>query len=241
MQTKSSDGWPSILKKYTGGKKKINILLSLQTESSDARPKKYRGQKNKIKIFLSIQTEETSNARPSSLKSIGGKKIRLIYWCIYRRRAATDGRQSLKSIRGKNVQRLKSGPCYNGACFEAPLGVVATSGKSCRIADERGYKDRLIVKMLLFLIDGRSRASWEQYLITPPSQQDTFSVRLSFPTTSGHVCRLDDAWGTKEKITVHGYPKSTKSNDDFLIRISESIRSAPDRFLVYFNSKPSHL
>ena len=79
MQTKSSDGWPSIFKKYTGEKKKINILLSLQTESSDARPKKYRGQKNKIKIFLSIQTEETSNARPSSLKSIGGKKIRLIY------------------------------------------------------------------------------------------------------------------------------------------------------------------
>jgi hypothetical protein len=73
MQTESSDARSSILKSI-GGKKKINILLSLQTESSDARPKKYRGQKNKIKIFLSIQTDETSNARPSSLKSIGEKK-----------------------------------------------------------------------------------------------------------------------------------------------------------------------
>ncbi len=61
IQTKSSDGRPSILKKYRGGGKKINILLSLQTESSDARPKKCRGQKkNKIKIFLSIQTEVTT-------------------------------------------------------------------------------------------------------------------------------------------------------------------------------------
>jgi hypothetical protein len=102
MQTESSDARSSILKSI-GGKKKINILLSLQTESSDARPKKYRGQKNKIKIFLSIQTEETSNARPSSLKSIGGKKIRLIYCCIYRRRAATEGRQILKKYRQKKI------------------------------------------------------------------------------------------------------------------------------------------
>jgi len=72
-------------------------LLSLQTESSDARPKKYkkyRGQKNKIKIFLSIQTDETSNARPSSLKSIGEKKINIVY---------TDEEQRRKAVNPKKV------------------------------------------------------------------------------------------------------------------------------------------
>ena len=100
MQTESSDARSSILKRI-GKKKKIKILLSLPTESSDARPKKYRGQKNKIKIFRSIQTEETSNARPSSLKSIGGKKIRLII-LLYIQTKSSDGRPSiLKKYRGK--------------------------------------------------------------------------------------------------------------------------------------------
>ena len=100
MQTESSDARSSILKSI-GEKKKIKILLSLQTESSDARPKKYRGQKNKIKIFRSIQTEETSNARPSSLKSIGGKKIRLII-LLYIQTKSSDGRPSiLKKDGGK--------------------------------------------------------------------------------------------------------------------------------------------
>ena len=66
----------------------------MQTENSDARPKKYRGQKNKIKIFLSIQTDETSNARPSSLKSIGEKKINIVY---------TDEEQRRKAVNPKKV------------------------------------------------------------------------------------------------------------------------------------------
>jgi hypothetical protein len=48
-------------KKYRGKKKRINILLSLQTESSNARPKKYRGQKIRLKYsFLSRRRRPTT-------------------------------------------------------------------------------------------------------------------------------------------------------------------------------------
>jgi hypothetical protein len=79
-------------------------LLSLQTQSSDARPKKYRGQKNKIKIFLSIQTEETSNARPSSLKKYRGEKNK-INILLYIQTKSSDGRLlNPKKVYGKKIR-----------------------------------------------------------------------------------------------------------------------------------------
>ena len=54
-------------KKYRGEKNQINILLYMQTESTDtrpSRPKKYRGEKNKINILFCMQTE-SSDGRPS--------------------------------------------------------------------------------------------------------------------------------------------------------------------------------
>ncbi len=78
------------------------INVCRRSAATQSRPglKKCRGEKNKINILLSIQTE-SSDARPSRSKKYRGKKIRLIYCFICRRRAVTQGRQGLKSIGGK--------------------------------------------------------------------------------------------------------------------------------------------
>ena len=62
-------------KKYRGKKNQINIVLYMQTESTDtrpSRPKKYRGEKNKINIFCFVcrrraATEDHPDASPLPL------------------------------------------------------------------------------------------------------------------------------------------------------------------------------
>ena len=69
------------------------INICRRSAATQNRPglKKYRGGKNKINILLSIQTE-SNDSRPSRSKKYRGKKIRLIYCFICRRRAVTQDR-----------------------------------------------------------------------------------------------------------------------------------------------------
>ena len=61
---------------------------------------------------------ESSAAWSSSLKSIGGKKIRLIYCFVCRRRAPTQDRQGLKSIGGKRIRLIYCFVCRRRAATE---------------------------------------------------------------------------------------------------------------------------